>query len=492
MKAQEYPPGPKARLYTVFFGFPKEGAEQILQDLEQRFEGIEFVGRQNVYYPGKDALDYAMQRVPDAYASDEHSNAVLREIEESKANLDGLLLFFGGFCDRRYFLSGLPMLLVDYNAFPSLQIGFKNAVGLAKRYGAKFLKASLSTTDLSDSVAEARTADFASKLELFQVLARLKHTRIMDVQVKGFGAEPHEHWWRLEAELYLHTLQEVLGLDLRVVDYRDLFKVYAQVTPDEAESLARQWLEGQSETNSIRNTRNVGGVTDEEVVNAVRLYLATDKLRKEYGCNAVTLDATTWADKKELAASLGEQYLVSGSLALTEFRLHGIPSCCQSDVESLVTLALGEALAHRPGLHGDLTLDPFNEVTQVCHCNAPLNPFGDDYRAPYSIGGEPIRRPQVYVDLPQEGVVTIKKLNVLNRQLSLWTGELVPGESIYRNFFESCCCTKLIAKTNAKAIYENYDYRTFGNHNCLFYGDYREQLKQLATLLGLEVIEQDK
>jgi len=218
---------------------------------------------------------------------------------------------------------------------------------------------------------------------------------------------------------------------------------------------------------------------------------------KEYGCNAITLDASSWAGNggKSFAASIGEEYLVSGSLALTEFRLHGIPACCQSDMEGLVTQVLGEYLTDRPGLHGDTTIDPFNNVAQVCHCNAPLNPYGDNYRAPYTIGGEggeARRRPQTYVDLPQEGPVTVIKVNILEKKVSIWTGELVPGETIYKDFFESCCCTKLIARTNAKLIYENYDYRTFGNHNSAFYGEHRAKVKNLASLLGLEVIEQDR
>jgi len=96
------------------------------------------------------------------------------------------------------------------------------------------------------------------------------------------------------------------------------------------------------------------------------------------------------------------------------------------------------------------------------------------------------------VDLPQEGPVTIIKTNVLQEKISVWTGELVPGESIYKNFFESCCCTKLIARANAKSIYENYDYRTFGNHNSCFYGEFREKVKSIASLIGFEVVEEDR
>ncbi len=492
MVMQEHVQNQNAKVYAVSFSLPEDVTNKILGDLESRCGGIEFVGRETIGYPGKDAMDYAMQRSPEVYVEDSKSNSVLEDIQNRKEGLDGLVLLFGGFCDNRYLLTGLPTLMIDYNAFPNLQIGFKDGVALGRRLGTKFITATYSTTDASESVSASRLDDLVEKVELFNAITKMKNTKIMDVQVRGFGSEPHEHWWRRDQEVYLQRLKETLGIDVVIVDYRDLFKEYGRIEEDEAKEIAAKWIAEQTPTKSIKNTRNVGGVTEEEVTKAGRLYLAADRLMKEYGCNAITMDATTWSACESFAHSIGEQYLVSGSLPLMEFRLHGIPACCQSDMEGLVTQILGECLTGRPGLHGDLTIDPFNDVTQVCHCNAPINPYGDDYRAPYSIGGEPRRRPQQYVDLPQEGPVTIIKTNVLQEKISVWTGELVPGESIYKNFFESCCCTKLIARANAKSIYENYDYRTFGNHNSCFYGEFREKVKSIASLIGFEVVEEDR
>jgi len=481
-----------ARLYAVFFSLPDDVASGILTELRSKCEGVEFVGSRIVSHPGKDAMDYAIQGNPEVRIDDKQSNAVLQEIAASKDNLDGLILFFGQFCDRRYFLTGLPTLLVDYNAFPSLQIGFKDAVALAKRLGTRFITATYSTSDLAEAARAARLDDLAGKVQLFSALRKMKHTKIMDVQVRGFGAQPHEHWWRLNQEVYLQTLKDVFGTQVSIVDYRDLFNEYGRVEENQAKEIAGRWLAGQRPTQSIKNARNVGGVTEEEVTKAARVYLAAEKLMKEEACNAITLDATTWAQCETFAHSIGEDYLVSASLPLTEFRLHDIPACCQSDMEGLVTQALGEYITGAPGLHGDFTIDPFNDVAQVCHCNAPINPHGDDYRAPYTIGGEPRRRPQAYVDLPQEGPVTVIKINVLERRISVWTGELVSGESVYKDFFESCCCTKLIARTNARAIYENYDYRVFGNHSSAFYGEFRDQIKRVASWVGFEVIQEDR
>ncbi|MCK4416886.1 MAG: hypothetical protein KAV99_01810 [Candidatus Latescibacteria bacterium] len=477
----------KAKLCAIFPAEVSEPQKNLLRELERRCN-VEFVVKET-HYAGKDSLDYAMQRNPDVYVSHAKKNEVLQYVEESKGGLDGMILFPAHF-DRRFFLTGLPTLFVDY--VPSLQIGFKDAVALGRRYETKFVTATYGSIDVSKSVAEARMDDLVEKIELFNSIRKMKSTKIMDVQVRGFGSEPHEHWWRLNQEEYLQKLKESLGMSAVIVDYRDLFKECLKAEEEKARKIAEKWMEEQSPTKAIRNRRNVGGVTKEEVTKAAKLYLAGDKMMKELGCNAITMDATTWAACESFAESIGEEYLVSGSLPLTEFRLHGIPTCCQSDMEGLVTQALGEYVSGRPGLHGDFVIDPFNEVAQIGHCNAPINPYGDDRRVAYSIGGESLRRPQVYADLPQEGPVTTIKANVLQRKISIWTGELVPGESIYKDFFESYCCNKLVAKTNAKLIYDNYDYRTFGNHNCCFYGDFRDKIKYIASLVGFEVVEQDK
>lgn len=66
------------------------------------------------------------------------------------------------------------------------------------------------------------------------------------------------------------------------------------------------------------------------------------------------------------------------------------------------------------------------------------------------------------------------------------------GEAIYRDFGESSCRTKLVAKVNAKLIHENYDYGTFSNHLVVYYGDIREKVKNLASLIGFGVVEEDR
>jgi len=47
-------------------------------------------------------------------------------------------------------------------------------------------------------------------------------------------------------------------------------------------------------------------------------------------------------------------------------------------------------------------------------------------------------------------------------------------------------------RTDAEKLFENVDWKTFGHHRAAFFGDYRQQFKDLAKLIGFEVVEKDR
>ncbi len=476
------------KVYTVFFGLSDSSAK-IMNLLRDKCKGIDFLGEAQVDYGGKDALDYALQTNPQAYANDDRSNSVLKEIDDLKGDLDGLLLFFGGFCDKRFLLSGLPTIIVDVNPFPSLQLGFKWAVDVARKNETNFLTASYSDFDASQFVGQSRIQDLVEKVGLFNVIREMKNTRILDVQVRGFGTEPHEHWWRLDQELLLNRLKQYLGMEAVILDYRDFFKEYEKIPQREATEIARKWMAEETPTKAAKNKRNIGGVTEKDVIDGAKIYLTADKVMKKFNANAITVDSMSWA---LVGNQKGKQY-PSMSAGIAEFQRRGIPAVCESDMEGVITSAIGHYLTKGyNGLMGDFIIDAFNDAVEVCHCSAPINPYGDDFTAPYTIGREKVRWPQLYVDLPETGTATILRVNVLKKKVSVLTGEVVSGEAIWKNYRDYACCTKVTVKTNAKQVYRNFDYRAFTNHQVLFYGDHRQKIKDLAKLIGFEVVEQDQ
>ena len=78
------------------------------------------------------------------------------------------------------------------------------------------------------------------------------------------------------------------------------------------------------------------------------------------------------------------------------------------------------------------------------------------------------------------------------RAVRIFTGHTVPGESLFPGWEDILCRNKLAIKTDARTLFESVDWDTFGNHRVAFYGDYRQEFKDLAKLIGFEAVEKDR
>ena len=96
------------------------------------------------------------------------------------------------------------------------------------------------------------------------------------------------------------------------------------------------------------------------------------------------------------------------------------------------------------------------------------------------------------VNLPVGETVTVAKISMVDRKISLFTGETVSGEELFSGWDDILCRTKLAIKTDTAGLLEHLDWKTFGVHRVVFYGDFREKIKDLATLIGFEVVETDR
>lgn len=94
----------------------------------------------------------------------------------------------------------------------------------------------------------------------------------------------------------------------------------------------------------------------------------------------------------------------------------------------------------------------------------------------------------IQVDLPLNERVTVAKISVYDKKISVFTGESVDGSSLYKNFEDIACRTKVVVKVeDIETLMRNYDRQTFDVHRVVFYGDYRKE--DIATLIGFEVVE---
>lgn len=123
------------------------------------------------------------------------------------------------------------------------------------------------------------------------------------------------------------------------------------------------------------------------------------------------------------------------------------------------------------------------------HCIAPTKVYGPDGPvSPYRIRShaEDRKGATVRALLPLGETVTTAKLDLGEETLIIHTAQTTANEEE-----EKACRTKLEAKTNVDKILENW-HPSSGWHRVTVYGDYRKQLKNIAKLLKLKVIEEDK
>ena len=507
-----------AKVYTVFFSISPDLSTKILSDLESKCEGIDFIGKEIISYDGMSTTLKRVQGVmtvadedPMHWAEYKKNELVLQSIENSKKNLDGLILFFGGFCDRRYLLSELPTIVVDCSPFRSNQIGFKNAVALAERYGTKSISATYGV-DVPEYVSAVRLNDLVQKVKLFEVINKMKNSKIISVQ-------NHDGINRIDQGTYdapisdydlnyPKRLKENFGAELIILRFKELMNEMEKFNEKEAEKIADMW---------INEAKKVEDVKYHDIVRAAKLYLGHKELLKKYDADAITMNS---ADTSRALKAVPP-------LTVMELSKEHIPSCCQSHIDCQVTQLIGLYLTEgRIGFVGDFlndwaftpTGDRPENVMIVAHCGAPINPHGND-RIPYMIRSHWVRLHFEYfptgdiptattVEWPSGEAASIIKFDVYRKKVSVYTGTVLDGNSLYENFPNCICRNKIVVEIddpeNCHMLpsnpqggtfrqCDNWDseHRHWGGHHVMFYGNHRKNIKNFAALIGFEVIDRD-
>jgi len=487
--------GENTKIYTVFVsrgctcpaGGTAQGLitnEEVLHKLQSRCSGVHFIAR-------------------DITKRDITIRTVLNELEGSKEGLDGVLIV-GALGNREYKLafSGLPTICV-YNLFEWMNIPYKlystgkeNSikVGGPQYEGGRIITAQLDRRNAcSPSVSSAMFEDLVNKIKIVQAIKKLKESRILVVTPNkylgqvDYQGDANKHFPEDYNQRYTRVLKESLGVELVRVEPKEFYEAVKKVEAKEAEQIAQVWID---EAQGMKDT------TKSEVVKTAKSYLAFEALRKKYNCNAIS------THMRSLTASGKVEDMFWPGLGLMEFQKRGIQAICQEYENIMVAHLLGYYLTGRPSMLGDLMIDTFNNISLLTHCGAPLNPYGDDRRIPYIIWSHaqsPVRgtlKPGsgtgAQVNYPVGEPVTVWKVYVLHKKIGLHTGKTADGHSLYRDFDGIMCRTKLVVKVDdARKIQKHFSPDEYGIHRAGTLGDLREVIKDLATLIGYEVIQED-
>lgn len=312
-------------------------------------------------------------------------------------------------------------------------------------------------------------------IELLHVIHRLHTAKTLFITSPGVKQLLRgEYPLSIDLYGYLRSIQALFGVTPVLLDSKEFVdEYYSKVPYDEAKEIAEKWIKEAS--------RVVEDQTD-EIIESAKFYVSLRKAIKDRECDAVAVDCIVIRK-----AGLLDAWPCLAFMELVR-RGEGVP-VCEADPFSAVALLIMKYLANRPGFITDPSPDNLTDEVVYYHCYAPTTPYsyGDKNTVPYVITPAHLgsKKASVYVDLPTDETITVVGLNPEEKILTLHTAKAVRNE-----YSLHACSVKLVGKTNTKAIVKNWRWRS-GWHRVVFYGDWRKQLEDLATLLGLRVIEED-
>jgi hypothetical protein len=432
------------------------------------------------------------------------------EIQMNKDSYDGVLIIGGIDGDYRLAFTGLPTIAVynlwefmnqPWDLFTTGKMPAEAILrGRSDYKDVKILTAQLDRRNLcAPSVSEKMFTDLVYKIKLIQVIKDLKQTRVLMVksakdeiiaQVNYRGdinqAFPPDH-----NERYLQNFNEVFGADIVPVEAEEFYQTYQKINIRDAEEMADQWIAGAQRVEASRS----------EITKTARGYLALEALREKHNCNAVSTHIRSVTGSGELK----DRYNPGLGLELG-FKTRGIQAVCQNYPDILISQVLAYQLTGRTSMLGDVIYDIYNDVEIVLHCGIPINPYGDERRLPYiirthaespvrDIPEEPGSSTGMTVEWPVGEPVTFWEIHSLNRKIRLHSGEIVNGYDIYtggEDLYNAMCTAKIIARVDAKKIRDQHLPYLFGIHTNATLGDLRQQIKDIAVLLGFDIVESDK
>lgn len=303
-------------------------------------------------------------------------------------------------------------------------------------------------------------------LSLLRVVPMMQRTRILlfpPAQGTKAACSPEE-------------VKKKLGADVVAVDEKTFDDLISGADAAAIQQEIDTWTNGAKE---------ILEPTKEDIEKAARISVALDTLIKQ-----------EQADALAIGTCMG--WLPKGfpCLGFTRLRDRGIPAACEGDMDSLLTMLLFQYAVDKPGFQGNATFDTSRNALWTAHCTAPLKMDGvHGAEAPYllrghsEVGGSGCV-PEVQYRLGE--IITRAKFVNLQTILAS-TGEIieVPGRSVHG------CRTQIVTKVNDAAkmaanwgrALDTEDAMTL-LHRVVVYGDHLQNLRHLANLMGVEVLEE--
>jgi L-fucose isomerase-like protein len=406
-------------------------SREVLSVLEQQLPGFEFSSC--VYYSPEEA---------------EHA------FQEEQERFDGYLVYmtalWSGIAEF-YVRNARPVIVADEL--------YSGSGGLLRIY-------SLINKERLPAIGVA-SSDFQDVVDAVRLFGVMKAMRQANILVVADGET-----WGARHEVLSRAL-DIFGTRAEQMNSDALKAYYQKVDADEAGHWKDKW---------IQEALKVVEPDEAETLRSARMYLALKAAMQDAQAHAVTVDC--------LGLYYGGKLFAYPCLGFFQLNNEGSTGVCEADVDSTLTQLLIRYLTGRPGYVSDPVIDTATGQIIYAHCVATNRAFGPHGLAnPYLIRSHAEDRKGASVQslLPLGHQITTLKVSAEHKAFAIHTGRTVANVED-----DKACRTKLAAEVDAQRILDNYHSELFGWHRVTCYGEYRKQLIDLATLYGLDVLEEDR
>lgn len=301
-------------------------------------------------------------------------------------------------------------------------------------------------------------------LKLLEVRKKLRNTKLLVLNADY----PHWERWLCRVRGGVEAIREKFGITVEGILSSEVLKRWQNVAEEKINSVVEKW---KNEAKMVIEPKQA----DLNVV--ARLYLVIWDLLNERDAQGLTMaygDATV-------------EIFPVPCLAYMNLRDERIPSACEADIISLITMTILHYLTDKPSFMGNVFVDLGNNAIMLSHCVAPRKMAGYS-AAPASYvlrdqhWGHFLGSVSAFVEMEPDQEVTICRLSGDLNTMLISRGMIMDCRDL-----EGYC--RMTVRIKIQTPVKNFIQKTSGNHHVMVYGDYQEELRELNKLFGITTIE---
>jgi len=308
---------------------------------------------------------------------------------------------------------------------------------------------------------------------LLRIPARMKQSKIILVGNPGCAAGT-------EAARDFKQVQAKIGPEVIQITPDEFIKIHKTINVKAAEK--------EAEKTWISQAREIVEPTRAEIIKSCQTYLAMKKIMHDNAAQAITV---------KCLGGIPIETLGYPCLGFSKLLDEGAVGACEADMDSTLTMLMIRYGFGLPGFITDPLIDLDQNAVIHAHCVASTRMRGPkSERLPFRIRNHREDNKgaalEVFMNRDIGQKVTWGKIANLDTIL-VATGII----SEDWDFDDRGCRTQVVTKVkNAREIFENWGAGVLSDdmmtllHRVLFYGDHLDNMKDVASLMGLKMIEE--